>query len=86
MDENSLAHTKWNCKYHVVFVPKFRRKVIYNHLRVNIGKIIRMLCERKGIKIYILKQKYVLIVDVKILVISIIIIGSLIGMYGSYYY
>lgn len=51
MDENSLAHTKWNCKYHVVFAPKFRRKIIYNQLRVDIGKIIRMLCERKGIKI-----------------------------------
>ena len=51
MDENSLAHTKWNCKYHVVFAPKFRRKVIYNQLRVDIGKLIRMLCERKGIKI-----------------------------------
>ena len=51
MDVNSLAHTKWNCKYHVVFAPKFRRKVIYNRLRSDIGKIIRMLCERKGIKI-----------------------------------
>lgn len=51
MDENSLAHTKWNCKYHVVFAPKFRRRVIYNQLRADIGKIIRMLCERKGIKI-----------------------------------
>ena len=51
MDVNSLAHTKWNCKYHVVFAPKFRRKVIYNQLRVDIGKILRMLCDRKGIEI-----------------------------------
>lgn len=51
MDVNSLAHTKWNCKYHVVFAPKFRRKVIYNQLRVEIGKILRMLCDRKGIEI-----------------------------------
>ena len=51
MDVNSLAHTKWNCKYHVVFAPKFRRKIIYNELRQDIGKIIRMLCERKGITI-----------------------------------
>ena len=51
MDVNSLAHTKWNCKYHVVFAPKFRRKVIYSHLRKDIGKIIRMLCDRKGIEI-----------------------------------
>ena len=42
MDVNSLAHTKWNCKYHVVFAPKFRRKVIYNQLRVDIGKILRI--------------------------------------------
>ena len=51
MDVNSLAHTKWNCKYHIVFAPKFRRKVIFNQLRVDIGKIIRMLCSRKGIEI-----------------------------------
>ena len=51
MDENSLAHTKWNSKYHVVFAPKFRRRIIFNQLRVDIGKIIRMLCERKGITI-----------------------------------
>ena len=51
MDVNSLAHTKWNCKYHVVFAPKFRRKIIYNELRQDIGKIIRMLCNRKGITI-----------------------------------
>ena len=51
MDVNSLAHTKWNCKYHVVFAPKFRRKIIYHQLREDIGKIIRMLCERKGITI-----------------------------------
>ena len=51
MDVNSLAHTKWNCKYHVVFAPKYRRKIIYNQLRQDIGIIIRMLCERKDIKI-----------------------------------
>jgi len=51
MDVNSLAHTKRNCKYHVVFAPKYRRKIIYNQLRQDIGMIIRMLCERKDIKI-----------------------------------
>ena len=40
MDENSLAHTKWNCKYHVVFAPKYRRQVIYKHLKKDIGNII----------------------------------------------
>jgi putative transposase len=50
-DNNSLAHTTWNCKYHIVFAPKYRRKVIYGQLRVEIGKILRMLCERKEIEI-----------------------------------
>ncbi|MDL2234558.1 IS200/IS605 family transposase [Christensenellaceae bacterium OttesenSCG-928-L17] len=51
MDKNSLAHTKWECKYHVVFAPKYRRQVIYGKLREDIGKILRILCERKGIEI-----------------------------------
>ena len=51
MDVNSLAHTKWNCKYHVVFAPTYRRKIIYNQLRQDIGMIIRMLCGRKDLKI-----------------------------------
>ena len=50
-DRNSLAHTKWNCKYHVVFAPKYRRKVFYKEERREIGKILRMLCEWKKIKI-----------------------------------
>lgn len=50
-DNNSLAHTTWNCKYHIVFAPKYRRRVIYGEIRVEIGKIIRILCERKGITI-----------------------------------
>ena len=51
MNNNSLAHTKWNCKYHIVFAPKYRRQVIYGQLRVDIGKILRELCERKGVTI-----------------------------------
>ena len=51
MDNNSLAHTKWNCKYHVVFAPKYRRQIIYRKLKKDIGEILRMLCARKGIKI-----------------------------------
>ena len=50
-DNNSLAHTTWNCKYHIVFAPKYRRRVIYGNIREDIGKIIRLLCERKGITI-----------------------------------
>ena len=50
-DSNSLAHTKWNCKYHIVFAPKYRRQVIYGELKVEIGKILRELCQWKGITI-----------------------------------
>ena len=48
---NSLAHTTWNCKYHVVFAPKYRRKVFYGQKRNEIGAILRSLCEWKGVKI-----------------------------------
>jgi putative transposase len=50
-DTNSLAHTKWECKYHIVFAPKYRRKAIYGKYKVEIGKILRLLCARKGIEI-----------------------------------
>ena len=50
-DNSSLAHTKYNCKYHIVFAPKYRRKEIYGKIRQDIGKILRLLCERKGITI-----------------------------------
>ena len=51
MDNNSLAHTKWNCKYHIVFTPKYRRQIIYRQISADIGQIIRTLCARKGITI-----------------------------------
>ena len=51
MDKNSLSHTTWECKYHIVFAPKNRRQIIYGRLRADIGKILRELCERKGIEI-----------------------------------
>ena len=50
-DTNSLAHTKWHCKYHMVFAPKYRRKVIYGDLKTEIGKIFRELCSWKQITI-----------------------------------
>ena len=46
-DTSSLSHTKWNCQYHIVFTPKYRRKAIYAKLRADIGRIIRTLIERK---------------------------------------
>ena len=51
LDTDSLAHTQWNCKYHIVFAPKYRRQVIYGKIKVDIGKMLRKLCEYKGIEI-----------------------------------
>ena len=48
---NSLAHTSWNCKYHIVFAPKYRRNVFYGKNRAEIGKILRELCNWKQVKI-----------------------------------
>ena len=48
-NSNSLSHTKWNCKYHIVFAPKYRRKVAYGKLKEDIRDIIKMLCQRKGV-------------------------------------
>lgn len=50
-DNNSLAHTTWNCKYHIVFAPKYRRQIIYGKIKKDIGQILRTLCERKGVEI-----------------------------------
>ena len=50
-DEYSLAHTVWNCKYHIVFAPKYRRKVFFSEKRLEIGKILRKLCEFKQVTI-----------------------------------
>lgn len=48
---NGLSHTKWLCKYHIVFTPKYRRKIIYNQYRQSIGEIFRRLCPYKGVEI-----------------------------------
>ena len=50
-DDKSLSHTRWNCKYHIVFAPKYRRQVIYGKIKRDIGVILRQLCERKGVEI-----------------------------------
>lgn len=50
-DTSSLAHTTWNCKYHIVFAPKYRRKVFFGEKRVEIGAILRSLCDWKKVKI-----------------------------------
>ena len=51
MDISSLAHSKWNCKYHIVFAPKYRRKVVYGELKQDIANVLSMLCKRKGVEI-----------------------------------
>ena len=51
IDNDSLSHTRWNCKYHIVFAPKYRRQIIYGKIKNDIGKILRTLCERKGVEI-----------------------------------
>ena len=51
-DNDSLAHSSWNCKYHIVFAPKYRRQIIYGKYITTIGRIIRELCERKGVIIH----------------------------------
>ena len=50
-DINSLSHSKWRCKYHIVFAPKYRRQTIYGDIRKDIGVILRKLCEQKGVEI-----------------------------------
>lgn len=51
LDYNSLSHTTWECKYHIVFAPKYRRKIIFGKYKAEIGKILRRLCEHKDVKI-----------------------------------
>ena len=51
MDNDSLSHRKWDCKYHIVFAPKYRRQIIYGKIKGDIGIILRKLCEYKGVEI-----------------------------------
>ncbi len=50
-DIQSLSHSKWRCQYHIVFAPKYRRKAIYGKIKVDIGKILRKLCEQRKVEI-----------------------------------
>ncbi len=50
-DTQSLSHSKWRCKYHIVFAPKYRRQVIYGQIKADVGKILRQLCENKKVEI-----------------------------------
>ena len=51
MDTNSLAHTKWECQYHIVFIPKYRQKRLYGQIRADVKEIIKTLCKYKGVEI-----------------------------------
>ena len=51
-DNNSLSHSKWNCKYHIVFASKYRRQVVYRKIKADIETILRKLCENKGVAIH----------------------------------
>ena len=51
MNDASIAHTRWNCQYHIVFIPKYRKKVIFNEVRKDLGQILRKLCEQKNVEI-----------------------------------
>jgi putative transposase len=51
MDNNSLSHTKWICKYHIVFAPKYRRQIIYGKIKQDVGRILRQLYEYKWLEI-----------------------------------
>ena len=50
-DVQSLSHSKWRCKYHIVFAPKYRRQIVYGKIKADVGKILRELSERKGVEI-----------------------------------
>lgn len=51
MDKKTLSHTKWECKYHIVFAPKYRRQIVYGNIREDVGRILGILCKRKGVEI-----------------------------------
>ena len=49
MNDASISHTRWNCTYHIVFIPKYRKKILFGELRKDVGEILRKLCEMKGV-------------------------------------
>lgn len=51
MDKNTLSHTTWECKYHIVFAPKFRRQIVYGAIKADVANILSTLCKRKGVEI-----------------------------------
>ena len=51
MDNQSISHTTWNCTYHIVFIPKYRKKILFGKVRKDVGEILRKLCEMKGVEL-----------------------------------
>jgi len=51
MDSSSLSHTRWKCQYHIVFIPKYRRKVMYGNVKADVREVLKKLCEFKKVEI-----------------------------------
>ena len=51
MDNNSLSHTRYKCTYHIVFIPKYRRKIMYGTVRSEMAEILKKLCEMEGVQL-----------------------------------
>ena len=60
LDTSSLAHTQWECKYHIVFAPKYRRQIIYGKIKMDIGMMLRKLCEYKEVEISSLEKVFII--------------------------
>ena len=75
---NSLSHTKWMCKYHIVFTPKYRRKIIYNQYKTSIRDILKQLCAYKGVEIiegHLMPDHVHMLVSIPLYVLSTLILG-----------
>lgn len=59
MDNKSLSHTRWKCQYHIVFIPKYRKKVLYGRIRRDVREIIATLCQYKNVGNIVFRQKYI---------------------------
>lgn len=59
MDNKSLSHTRWKCQYHIVFIPKYRKKVLYGRIRRDVREIIATLCKYKNVGNIVFRQKYI---------------------------
>ena len=80
MDNKSLAHTKWNCTYHIVIIPKYRRKVMYGTIRQDVRQIIIKLCKMQNVELVVRAAKKM--PDTKLIKLSIFLLYREIGCWG----